>query len=1042
MAQVQKQLAASQQFLSGLRDLPRFNELCASQVTRLVSVIQKNGLTTAEAAHCLDSLKEDLWSADALNELKAALAANIKDELPGGPSRVLQQDYTALPHYLDQDMWNCLEQSPDEKLKLERLRGLAASLGLKSPTEGTNGCLVFLALYVPQNHGLLESEKYDKLQKKKAKIKGLLKSLSVSANGLDTLPPVVTECPSGLMAAAYPKGFTSGSPSARSMADILRSIRDYPLRSTHTMASVETHSRTVNSMAGSDPNMASVASAVAVGMAVAKQALGSERSSVPPSLDIQVFDRVAKPPAGTYKMLPIEDVKPVVPEASGTTKDPEKLILALKDDLSAEKHDDRREDEDEDDQTQPPKDKALRRPAASKSAAKKRPAASGSSVGRGTGSMKRPASSSPPSIRDRLMATIPLNLKKKYRFDIVALLNSDEKQTGAYVGKNRRVAYPNACVALGTPLLIDSRKFPCLSVAKVVQHKVNSCHFFKACLQEALRSSPDGLDIVVFWDESVPGNVLAPDLRRKSGLTYFSFLQLPVLWRNTCWMTLAVARSQDLQSLPEGYTRYVTAVLQNMVTETKDGFMVEIDERPTLVRLRRLLFLADADGIRLGLGNKGAAGLKPCFRCANVVSGNHTDLNRHHHISSSKVECWSQHSVEDVRSIHAHLANLRVKARREEAEKLLGWKLSAMKFNCFLTPALASHIDILDVLYDPMHCFASNGICCQEIGLWFAAVKQKSGKRIDLNKFRDYATGCWTTTKGSNVDIANLLANKNWHEGKDFRGDASATLSILPLRVAFSEEIVFPLYPNLLPEIGSLRRLNAVVLLWQRIKRNFSADHVELLREAQRKHAEAFVAAYGKEEARPKLHFSLHFPQQFTRHHRAIDAFPCERKNSIFKTQVALKRARLTGFDTSCLLEMHQQDLKMAETDLALHPHLRGEIAATDILARVFPHSNVQLAHGIQQNGLAFQAGQFKVLADDLAIQILGACQIDHEFFIVAQRFTLLKLFTAGFAGWKSFKEISSLLLAPLNIVQLADVAVFQRKLYKETEVHVSLLMG
>lgn len=103
---------------------------------------------------------------------------------------------------------------------------------------------------------------------------------------------------------------------------------------------------------------------------------------------------------------------------------------------------------------------------------------------------------------------------------IVALLNQDHKKTGAHVAKKRWIAYPNACVALGDPLLIDSSRFPCLSVAKVVQHKVNSCEFFKECLLEALRDNNNELDMVVFWDEAVPGNVLAPDLRRKAGLTY------------------------------------------------------------------------------------------------------------------------------------------------------------------------------------------------------------------------------------------------------------------------------------------------------------------------------------------------------------------------------------------------------------------------------------------------------------------------------------------------------------------------------------------
>eukprot|EP00438_Fugacium_kawagutii_P026057 Skav206835 [mRNA] locus=scaffold637:19263:20726:+ [translate_table: standard] len=452
------------------------------------------------------------------------------------------------------------------------------------------------------------------------------------------------------------------------------------------------------------------------------------------------------------------------------------------------------------------------------------------------------------------------NLKIEDCRAVVELLNQNQEKTGRRVASRPKQKYPNACVAVGQSLKIDSVQFPCLDISKVVQNKVSCCNFFKDCLRDALQLNNNELDIVVFWDESVPGNVLAPDLRRKAALTYFSFLQLPVLWADTSWMTLAVCRSQALQSLPEGHVRYITKIFETLVRDTKDGFMVDFGEQPILIRIRRVVFLADADGLRLGLGNKGAAGLKPCFRCANVVSGKHTALRNHYHISSALADHWSQHSTEQIRGIHAHLASLRVKARREEAEKLLGWRLSAMQFNCFLSPALVDVMDITDILYDPMHCFASNGICCQELGLWFEAVQKKTNKQIDLNRFVQYATNCWTSLGPHmcKVNIANLLSSKNWHDGKDFRGDATDALSVLPLCIAFSLEIILPVYPNLQPEIDCLKLLYVVIQFWQKIKRKFDLSATHQLARVQKRHAEAFVSVYGPEEARPKLHFSLH----------------------------------------------------------------------------------------------------------------------------------------------------------------------------------------
>ena len=113
------------------------------------------------------------------------------------------------------------------------------------------------------------------------------------------------------------------------------------------------------------------------------------------------------------------------------------------------------------------------------------------------------------------------------------------------------------------------------------------------------------LELVLAGYEAVPGNILAPDLRRKAALTYFSFKELPVLWADTCWITLSISRTQDLQRVPQGYQRSITAVLKAVHDETQNGFLVEIDDVPELVRLKAFNILADADGIRLLTGSKG-----------------------------------------------------------------------------------------------------------------------------------------------------------------------------------------------------------------------------------------------------------------------------------------------------------------------------------------------------------------------------------------------------------------------------------------------------
>ncbi len=66
--------------------------------------------------------------------------------------------------------------------------------------------------------------------------------------------------------------------------------------------------------------------------------------------------------------------------------------------------------------------------------------------------------------------------------------------------------------------------------------------------QFCMMSLPDILQAKVV-DEAVPGNPLAPDLRRKAAMTYVALADFPALGLDAAWLTLAVARTQDLQAI-------------------------------------------------------------------------------------------------------------------------------------------------------------------------------------------------------------------------------------------------------------------------------------------------------------------------------------------------------------------------------------------------------------------------------------------------------------------------------------------------------------
>ena len=61
MAQVQKQLIASQKFLVGLQSLPQDAEVRGKQLVRLMDVLRKARLTLEQSGAVLAALDSDLW---------------------------------------------------------------------------------------------------------------------------------------------------------------------------------------------------------------------------------------------------------------------------------------------------------------------------------------------------------------------------------------------------------------------------------------------------------------------------------------------------------------------------------------------------------------------------------------------------------------------------------------------------------------------------------------------------------------------------------------------------------------------------------------------------------------------------------------------------------------------------------------------------------------------------------------------------------------------------------------------------------------------
>ena len=594
---------------------------------------------------------------------------------------------------------------------------------------------------------------------------------------------------------------------------------------------------------------------------------------------------------------------------------------------------------------------------------------------------------------------------------IIAHLRDDGQGRGT--SKRKRLKFPKVSDVVTTITFGD----PCChmavtSVPDLLQAKCDgSQFFFSESMAYVLKEHGPQLHLVLAWDEATPGNVLQPDLQRKAAMTYGAIAQMPVLWADDAWMTLAVIRTREMQSIANGYPQSLVHYLRWLRQETQHGFTLVLNDEPTLCTIAKVSLVADADGLRLLTGCKGSSALKPCFLCQNVLNG-HDKVQNHVHISCCDVHACHLQTQDNLIQIQRHLETLLSRKEREEAEKLLGWHLHALSASILVQEDLRNWIPLSSLRYDPMHCFLANGIVPQELGLWYNALLDKTS--CDIDTVRRYVLQCWTASKESTLDINKIFTQKRWQKERDFRGDASEALSVLPLMVAFSWEVILPDFPAMLPHCECLTALLALICCWTDAKRggNLQVKSIEMKR-LQKVHLDKFASVYSIDVCRPKHHYSLHLPLQWDAHRLCVDCFPAERKHRLFK-RIAETLTKLDGFSASALLEMNHIDVSQHENRGSFLPVLRGPTAQCHALQTWFGQ-DAYVATSVECKGITFACGQHKILSAQQAIEIHGAVESHGRIFLLCQPLQPLPAENPALSHWKLHPSSDNTWLLPLD---------------------------
>ena len=235
------------------------------------------------------------------------------------------------------------------------------------------------------------------------------------------------------------------------------------------------------------------------------------------------------------------------------------------------------------------------------------------------------------------------------------------------------------------------------------------------------------------------------------------------------------------------------------------------------------MLLSDHEGLRAALGSKGAAGIKCCLKCVNILGlGRHHGVHEHYDITCPHVANFKPMTQAMVEQAAQLLEQQPTKQKLEEAERLLGFNLEILRESPLLKPCLRDMFNLSLVHYDSMHEYYSNGIISS--AAWTvvrsnAATKpRKTGTAAGICKV-GMACDAWrpsSCTKARNPIHREALPRKE----KTTEAMRKRCMHALPLCVAFGEEVLRGACAAMIPALDSLQNLHAVVLCIQHTKRN------------------------------------------------------------------------------------------------------------------------------------------------------------------------------------------------------------------------------
>jgi len=533
------------------------------------------------------------------------------------------------------------------------------------------------------------------------------------------------------------------------------------------------------------------------------------------------------------------------------------------------------------------------------------------------------------------------------------------------------------------------------------------CSEFGDVLRELHQRQPSSManpwGLIVYFDETVPGDPLRLDQRKKFMSVYISIGNLgsTYLKHERFWFPIAICRTNIIKHVPGKWSHMLRILLRSILIDTpsvRSGVPLRCLNQ-ALVFFKVSNLLGDEEGLRQAWSHKGANGVFPNMTILNVCNKGAKSVvregeeffvdigctNVEHFRRCTDHEIW--HKADLLAALHSRLS------RTEFEKKEIGFGLNHNEFGLLLDESLRPFIRPISVqTHDPTHILFADGMCNTELNLLLPVLEQCQPP-LTIEMLNTYLTACWTMPRAwrattSIQDVFSPQRVKHFRRMGSVQAFASEMMSIVPpLAHLLSTHAISRQIPDHIASFVALALLVRTVA-----KAKVAVATAADLSAALVRHGELFKKAYKGDGVKAKFHYARELPHQFQRDGMLLDTFTCERKHSMMKAAAApITNTRV--FERSCLcraLTLHRSALRAGIRDGLLHGASDPEIA------ELLGFAACTIAKDIRVDGTLMGVGdiiwaspsQCVEVVSAMAVQLVDGAQFQLGFLVEMLLFT------------------------------------------------------